>query len=301
MLAFDAEDGTLLWKGHTLSFAHASPVKVMLGGVSQILFQADRRLISVAPEDGRLLWSLANNGLYTTPVASGDLLVAPEHCKGVLRVSEAVGEWTIATNWTSPNFAPGWAMPVVKDGYVYAMCVASGSGVLKCLRLSDGSPQWSTNGFGFGKGSVILAGSRLVVMDDTGSLNLANATPESYQLLARCRPLTNTCYNLPAVVDGQIYVRNELGCAAIGPMYPVRASFTMRPPGKLALKIGVADNTPLDSTRRSRIRVQSAKVLRTNTVWTAYGGKNEVADGALYYIDLPAAPTFFKVFETNAP
>lgn len=301
VLAFNATNGALIWKGQNCSPMYASPVLASFSGVPQLLCQTSSRLVSLAPEDGSLLWAQPNSSYYTTPVPWGESLVAPEQCCGVLKVKLSNSTWTVTPAWISTEFKTVWTLPVVKDGYIYEICAPTYNiGALRCVRLSDGAVQWSTNEFG--RGSVILAGSRLVAVAETGWVNVVNATPQSYQLLARCRPLTNYCFNLPAVADGLIYLRNDSACVCLSVQPPVVGELSGPNSGPYALTVRTTDRSEIDPARIPRIGVQVATSLSTNSgTWAPFNSPRYSTNGSLVYTNLPAPTRFFRILETNAP
>lgn len=300
-LAFNATNGNLLWKGYSCPPSQASPVMANFSGVRQLLYQIQGRLFSLDPEDGRLLWTHANSGQYTTPVPCGESLIAPEQSRGVLNVFMTNGTWGVTNAWTSPGFTTQWTVPVVKDGYLY--CITNpiyDSGGLCCVRMSDGKVQWSTNGFGWG--SVVMAGNRLIAVAECGWLHVVDPTPAGYRLLVRCLPLTNNCYNSPAVADGHIYVRNidQLACLDARPFLVGR--FAVQTNGGFSLTYRAQDESPLEAARVQRVQLQMATTLGTNAGnWVPLGSPRIFSNGAITFIDLPSPPRFFRIHEPNAP
>jgi outer membrane protein assembly factor BamB len=303
VLAFNATNGALVWKGHNYSLIHASPVLATFCGVPQLVCQTANpsRLVALAPEDGRLLWTQANSAIYTTPVPWRESLVSPEQSRGMLNVILTNDTWGVTQAWTSTEFGTTWTLPVVKDGYIYEICGPSyGIGELRCVRLTDGAVQWSTNGFG--RGSVILAGTRLVVLAESGWLHVVNANPQGYQLLSRCQPITNSCFNLPAVADGRIYLRNDRACVCMDAPPPLVGELSRRNPANYALTIRATDDSVIDPARVPRIGVQIATALRTNSeTWVPFNSPCFYTNGTLVYTNLPPPTRFFRVCETNAP
>jgi outer membrane protein assembly factor BamB len=301
VLAFNSTNGNLLWKGHNYTPTYASPLMATFSGVRQLLFQVHGRLLALNPEDGCLLWTQTNSGDYTTPVPWGESLIAPEQSRGVLNVFMTNGTWGVTNAWTSPEFCTMWTLPVVRDGYIYDIINSNFSdGGLRCVRMADGKVQWSTNGFG--AGSVILAGNRLIVVAESGWLQVVNATQQGYQVLARCRPLTNGCFNLPAVADGHIYVRNfdKLACLDARPL--LVGKFLPQPGGGLSLTFNAQDESPVDAARVQRVQLQMANTLGTNAGnWVPFTSPRIYSNGAVIFTDLPSPPRFFRVYETNAP
>jgi hypothetical protein len=64
---------------------------------------------------------------------------------------------------------------------------------------------------GLGKGGLIVAGDKLLVLTERGELILANATPAAYQELARAQVMGGTCWTHPVLANGKIFCRNHDG------------------------------------------------------------------------------------------
>jgi outer membrane protein assembly factor BamB len=59
-----------------------------------------------------------------------------------------------------------------------------------------------------------MASGHLVVLTEEGDLVLVRATPESHQEVARFSALSGKTWNIPAISDGLLLVRNEVEMAA---------------------------------------------------------------------------------------
>ena len=91
------------------------------------------------------------------------------------------------------------------DGHLYGFDEA----MLKCIDL-DGEEQWRVRGLG--KGSVAVAGGRLIVLSSKGELIIAEADPEEFRELSRKKVLDGGEYwTTPVLLDGLIYCRNSEG------------------------------------------------------------------------------------------
>ena len=60
-----------------------------------------------------------------------------------------------------------------------------------------------------GKGSLILADRHVIALGDEGTLVLAEATPDEYIEKARWHALDGTCWSVPVLANGRLYVRHE--------------------------------------------------------------------------------------------
>ena len=65
---------------------------------------------------------------------------------------------------------------------------------------------------GLGKGALLIAGDKLVILGQKGDLVIAEATPSEFKGLSRTSVVPGgVCWTTPVVLDGLIYCRNSLG------------------------------------------------------------------------------------------
>jgi hypothetical protein len=67
----------------------------------------------------------------------------------------------------------------------------------------------------FRAGSIMIVGDRLLIVRESGELILAEATPESFVLIARAQVLPGVVRAYPALAGGILYLRNEDTLAAL--------------------------------------------------------------------------------------
>jgi hypothetical protein len=81
--------------------------------------------------------------------------------------------------------------------------------------MKTGKVRWSVDEFG--AGTVTLAGDKLLVMRESGELQMAPAVPDAYKPSAKAKLLDATVRSYPALADGLLYVRNEktLACFSL--------------------------------------------------------------------------------------
>ena len=56
LLAFDKQDGHVVWKGQDDQLTHSTPTVATILGERQVIFYTQRGLVSVAPKTGAVLW-----------------------------------------------------------------------------------------------------------------------------------------------------------------------------------------------------------------------------------------------------
>jgi outer membrane protein assembly factor BamB len=220
LAAFDRTDGTLLWARQDDPGGYSSPVAITVEGVRQIVFFTGRRLLGVAPEDGRLLWELLHNNQFdvnaATPLPIRARLQGKELHYLFVSIGYSIGSALVRilpgpggtfrarAVYHSPDLCCHFSTPVLYQGYVYALDEKRD---LTCLDLRTGKAQWRQSGFQ--KGSLIRVDGHLIVLGESGRLALVEATPEEYREKALARPFQRKCWTLPALAGGRLFLRDQ--------------------------------------------------------------------------------------------
>jgi hypothetical protein len=125
----------------------------------------------------------------------------------------------------------------------------------------------------------------------SGELVLVASNPDDYTELARFRPLTGKCWNVPAVSHGRIYVRSTLEAVCLDvalattPRLNMHVAATPDQDG-FRLTIATEDGSPIDATRAATIEVQSAPHLTaTSNTWTRLEQGIVLTNGELHLLD----------------
>ncbi|MCS6860865.1 MAG: PQQ-like beta-propeller repeat protein [Abditibacteriales bacterium] len=94
---------------------------------------------------------------------------------------------------------------VLLDGFLYG----NDQRTLKCIELKTGKERWGQEGIG--KGGLIAADGKLIVLSERGELIIAEANPDAYVELARAKVLDGTSYTPPTLAGGRVFCRNKDG------------------------------------------------------------------------------------------
>ncbi len=218
LLAFDKNDGKLLWKGENDAITHATPIVTDLLGERQVIFFTQEGLVAAAVADGSILWRQAFPFKVSTaasPVVFEDIVFCSAGYgvgAGAYRISKEGGKFASAEIWRTENDNINhWSTPVVKDGYLYGMFSFKeyGDGPLACIDIRTGEKKWSEAGFG--PGNVILgADGTVIALSDSGEIVLVDAKPGAYAEISRADVLDGKCWSTPALADGRLYVRSTV-------------------------------------------------------------------------------------------
>lgn len=215
LMAFNKQDGKLVWKGQNDLMTHATPVAATISGVRQVIFFAQSGLVAVAPLTGEVLWRYKfpyNVSTAASPVVGGDIVYCSagyDVGAGAVKISQADGKFIATELWRRPKaIMSHWNTPVYHEGHLYGLfgCKDYGKAPLQCVDIKTGEEKWTKTGFG--PGGLLLVDGRLLILDDRGNLVLAKATPEAFQEEGRFKAVDGKCWNVPALSNGRLYARS---------------------------------------------------------------------------------------------
>lgn len=78
------------------------------------------------------------------------------------------------------------------NGHIYGIS----NNALKCISATDGEAKWKERGFGLG--SLILVGNKLLALTDKGILKIVEALPEEYTEKASFQAIDGKSYTAPS-------------------------------------------------------------------------------------------------------
>lgn len=214
--AYDHETGELVW--HVLDDVqgYTSPMAVTVAGTRQILTITAERVVGLAIDDGRLLWDFP----WVTPTVpnmSQPILLDENriflsagygHGAALIAVTQDAGRYTVTEVWRTNRMKNRFSSSVLHDGYIYGLDEA----ILACIDAETGALQWKGGRYGYGQ--LLLAGDHLVVLTEGGDLALVRATPEGHQEVGYSPAIEGKTWNVPALAEGRLLVRNAREMAA---------------------------------------------------------------------------------------
>jgi outer membrane protein assembly factor BamB len=216
LAAYNVASGEPRWFGPQREGGYSSPHRVTIDGVAQIVMLCYPGVISVTPEDGKLLWeySLSSSSAIVQPglTADGDLLVSSGEGADLhrIKVVHAGNEWKVEERWTSDGLKPFFNDFVVHDGHAYGFDNAE----IACIDLKSGERKWDGGSYGNGQLVLLPDPGVLLVVSEQGSLALVGATPEKFTELAKLPAIKGKTWNHPVVAGDVLLVRNGEEMAA---------------------------------------------------------------------------------------
>ena len=207
-LALDKSTGELIWKTKDYGGGYSSPAAFHLDGSQCLAIFNESGLVILdadkGEELGQLQWKCKYNVNAVTPIISVDkVFISTGYNRGCALVQISGNEPVII--WENKNMRNQTNNSVLWEGHLYGFDEEQ----LRCLDFQTGNVKWSQRGLG--KGSLMIADGKMVLMSDKGELAIAEASPDSYMELARTKVLGGLCWTVPVLSGGRIYCRNHEG------------------------------------------------------------------------------------------
>ena len=211
LIAFDKNSGDVAWTTGSDKLGYSSPIAVTIGQTRQAVFFTGYGLVSVAPQQGKVLWqhpwTTRHDVNAATPVfiPPDRFFISSGYGTGgtVVEVSATDSGYSVKEVWRNTEMKNHFATSIYYQGHLYGF---DGS-ILKCIDAGTGAEKWKTRGYG--KGTLIFADGHLVILGERGNLGLAEATPEGFVEKAGFPALKGRCWTVPTLAGGRLFLRDE--------------------------------------------------------------------------------------------
>ena len=226
MIAVDCETGKVLWRAPNPGkwrMSHSSIVPIERWGTRMYVYCSTGGVAGVSAKDGKVLWTYGkwkiSPALAPSPVIVGDerVFLSGGYRAGsvMLEITDDDGGALVAKEvfrLDHKGFGAEQQTPVLYRDHIYGVLPGSAGELgqqLVCLNL-DGARLWASGPQDrFGLGPFIIADGKLLIMNDSGVLTMARATPDGYERLARAKVLDGHDSWAPlAVAAGRLLARD---------------------------------------------------------------------------------------------
>lgn len=214
--ALDKKTGKVVWSSGEDESGYSTPVPFDAGGERAVLLAVKQSVVALRVKDGKELWSYPWKTEYDVnaadPIVSGSkVFVSSGYNHGGALLDVTGGQPKLV--WENKNMRNQFNSSVLWQGHLYGV----DENQLRCLVFDTGEVKWTEKSVG--KGSLMLADGKLIVLSDKGELMVAEASPAGFKPLARSQVLGGKCWTTPVLANGKIYCRNAAGdvvCVNVG-------------------------------------------------------------------------------------
>ncbi len=214
--ALNKQTSAVVWKSGTAAAGYSQPVGFNLGKDRLVIFMAAKDAVALNPRTGVVAWSHPWKTSYdinaADPVVSGNKVFVSSGYNHGASVFEVADNKTSVV-WENKNLRNHFASSVLFKGHLYGV----DENQLRCVDFATGEVKWTDKASG--KGTLIIADGKLVVLSEKGELIIAEASAEAFKPLGRAQILGGKCWTAPALANGKLYARNAKGdliCVEVG-------------------------------------------------------------------------------------
>jgi len=207
-VALDKQSGKVVWQSGKDPCGYATPVRYKMDGQDCVAIAGCDKVFAVNPQTGKELWQFDWKTQYDVnaadPIVTGNnVFISSGYNKGCALMEIKNGE--VSPVWQNKEMRNHMNSTVLWKGYLYGFDETK----LKCLDLKTGATKWDQDGLG--KGSLMLADGKLIVLSEKGKLVIAQAEPEGFKAICESQILNGKCWTVPVLANGKIYARNAMG------------------------------------------------------------------------------------------
>jgi outer membrane protein assembly factor BamB len=130
------------------------------------------------------------------------------HGAAVLELAPQGDGYQARVVWSNNRMKNKFNGALLHEGHIYGL----DEGILACIEAETGALKWKGGRYGYGQ--TLLASGHIVTLTEDGDVVLVRATPERLEEKARFNALSGKTWNVPAITDGVLLVRNEREMAA---------------------------------------------------------------------------------------
>jgi len=214
MVCLNKNTGKLIWANTEISGieGYSSPVIMEFGGFRQIVSSSGHFYYGVDSKTGKLLWKFdfenqreLNN---TDAIIHNEyVFISSGYGKGSVLFKLKNSEKGIITEkvWQSELMDNHHGGVILDNGYLYG--AGSNSRGWFCLDFLTGKQMWKTEG----KGSITFADGMLYLLDERGTIKLAQATQEKFELKGEFKVPKggeSMFWAHPVVCNATLYIRH---------------------------------------------------------------------------------------------
>lgn len=200
------QNGRRIWINGQGRGGYGTPVPYKANGRQCVAFFVERSMVGLLAANGQKLWEYPWKTRYDVNAADaivrGDkVFLSSGYKKGCALIQ--VGRGQPNRIWQSREMCNHFNSCVLIDGCLYGF----DENLLKCIDFMTGGVRWSQGGLG--KGALMAADGKLIIMAEHGKLVIAEASPTAYKEIASKQIFTGRtrCWTTPVLSGGRIYCR----------------------------------------------------------------------------------------------
>lgn len=214
IIAVDKDTGRLLWQSAGREASYSSPVAADFEGETLVVFFTGEGLAALDPSSGAVRFerrwrsrSRASVNAAAPIVSDGTIFLSASYGTGAVALRARGGG--LEELWSGgDSLNSHYATPVLAGGVLYGFHGRQEYGPsFRAVELASGKVLWSQEGYG--AGTATRVGDRLLLLRESGELDLLAVSPEAFRLISRAQILPAETRAYPALADGLFFARDK--------------------------------------------------------------------------------------------
>ncbi len=213
LLAFHKKNGELVWAKGDSQISYASPQKLTLLGVEQIVIVNEATVTSHAIETGNVLWEVAlygksssnANSSQVCKISDHELILSKAYNTGarLITLSKNEDKWQVEVTWKNRrSLRTKFSSSIFMDDF---KVVGLNERDLQAIDARTGKEIWEGKRYGYGQ--ILRYNDKLFVLSETGELALVDLNQGKE--LAKLKVLKGKTWCSIALAGNDLYVRNN--------------------------------------------------------------------------------------------
>lgn len=230
-IAFKQSDGAIAWQNLAFDNAHSSPMLITVDGQPQVVALLAKEVIAFSPDNGTALWRHPHDTPYGLAISQpvwgpqdNILFVSSAYSAGsrALELRQANGKTTVRELWATPRLQLHFGSAIRVGDFIYMSDAYEGPALMTAVNVKSGKIAWQQRGFA--KAQLLLADGKFILLDEDGTLAIARATPERFEVLTQIGLLQKISWTPPTLVGTRLYVRDRSSIIALDLGVPAAAN-----------------------------------------------------------------------------
>jgi outer membrane protein assembly factor BamB len=218
-VAFDPEDGSVIWKGLSFESSYSTPLIASFLGEDRLIAFMATEAVGADPDTGEQKWHYPIRNQYPQNIClpirvDDDLLFISTHEAGSrgLRLT-GNSSFPVEELWSTTRFQCFYSSTVLMGEQVYGVSGYQASPRMMAVNARTGELAWRMRGFAVA--NVVGVGDRLLILDEDGELTLATPGPDGLTIHCRARILTSPARTPPTILGTVLYARDQVSLVAL--------------------------------------------------------------------------------------
>lgn len=221
VVAFDKQDGKILWQQHNFAISHVSPILFRLEDQNQLIVVGEKVVVGLDPGTGESYWQMAHpilgGHIASTPIIGPDgrLFYSGAYGAGSRCILlKQTNKRTIATEtWQNTRLRIHHSNGIRVGDFIYGSSGDFAAILWMALNVRTGKIVWRDRKVG--RASCLHVDGKFILLQEDGTLMLTKMSNEGLQIQSTTKLFNQRAWTTPTLIGHRLYARNRQEIVAI--------------------------------------------------------------------------------------